>query len=704
MLVAVPALSPLWPICETPRHSRSAVDLSSRVLITEIYASALAHDEYVSIRSFSDVDVPLSGWTITDGEGAVMFLQGAVLEAKANLSISFNSTSYASSYGHPPSIGLDDPSSPAVAVTVGDFRMADARDEIILCDAVGTCVDAVVYGDPGTICPWWSGDPVPAPRAGEVLRRIMSGEEAVDTDGASDWTQFREFRYGSTDFRPFRAEVATGCIEAFVSPDCSLGVLRHRLDAALTDIRVCSYEFSSPELTRSLVDALNRGVSVRVLVDGSPVGGMSSSEMVALSMLQASGARVLTVSGRLDEGVVRHISALHSKYLVIDRRVTVVMSENMVPSGVPADPLYGNRGWGVVIEDEPVAEYLSSVFDEDSRVSRRDILAWDNDPRFDPSAECLPEEAVASREGQIAPFVASEGATVAMYVSPDSSANGPFLSELVSGFGRLSVEQFQADLLWTTRWEETETLNPLVGQVLEGMRAGGTARMLLDSSWFNEERNGALVDSMTAVSRVDSLEGDFRLLDEDSPVTVLHNKGLVVDDDLTVVSSNNWVYASFARNRELAVAVYSQEVAGYFLSAFESDWVPDRTSPDIELPDSINVTVGERVRLSSSGCVDDRVVARVSWDMQSDGTVDSTESEFSFVALEPGTVSVTLTAVDAWGNSASSTVLVVIVVPGDPGLAAHGSTLDGMLWVAPAFAGALLIVRMLRRSRRPPPG
>ena len=673
------------------------------VLISELYPCALSGDEFVSICSISDVEVPLSGWTISDGEGSVVFLEDVVLEASAVLSISFNSSSYTSSYGAPPSIGLDDPSSAEVATVVGDFRLADSGDEVLLCDPTGTCVDSVVYGEPGRGCPGWSGDPVPIPRSGEVLGRISSEEGALDTDGAADWMQFRELRYGSTSLGPFCSTVPPGRIQGFVSPDCSLDVISQRLEDALVDIRVCTYEFSSPELTRSLVEAVERGVSVRVLVDGSPVGGMSSAEVAMLSVLQASGAEVLTVSGRLGDGIVRHVSALHSKYLVIDASVSIVMSENMVPSGIPADAVYGNRGWGVAIEDEHVAAYLCSLFDEDSRSSRLDVLPWMDDPRFAPSPAPLSEEASDRRCGHIAPFTTSGEATVDLFVSPDSSTSGPFLSELIAGFGRVSVEQFQADLLWSTRWFEDEVLNPLLLQVLQGLRGGGVARTLLDSSWFNEEGNRAVVDRLTAISQVESLEGDFRLLDRDSPITVLHNKGLVIDD-LTVVSSNNWVYASFARNRELAAAIRSQELAGYFLKAFDADWVPDRTPPDVELPSSLDAVVGERVTLSSSGCADDRVVARVIWDLGSDGTVESTENEFSFVALQPGTVSITLTAVDAWGNSASTTASVQVAVAGYREVAPRGSVLDGLLWVVPASIGAVLAVRMARRYRRPPPG
>ena len=64
-------------------------------------------------------------------------------------------------------------------------------------------------------------------------------------------------------------------VTTFVSPDCSNEVFSDAINRASGTIFVNMYEFSSPSLGASLVAAKARGVDVRVLIEGGPVGGIS---------------------------------------------------------------------------------------------------------------------------------------------------------------------------------------------------------------------------------------------------------------------------------------------------------------------------------------------------------------------------------------------------------------------------------------------
>lgn len=670
-------------------HSSAAALLARGILVDELYASAPDGAEYMSIVCTAD-EVLLDGWSVTDHEGTVTFTGGLVLVTGGRLVLSWSPTSYASAYGAPPAIGLDGTCGAGLFSMDGAFRLADDGDQIALLSPDGSVCDAVAYGD--SPCPdvGWVGECVPAPRAGEVLKRVHDAGGLADTDSAADWLHFREHRYGYTSHSPVSGFVPAGGVTAFLSPECSLRCVLDEVRAAQESIRLCSYEFSSSDLCSELVSALGRGVSVSVLVDGSPAGGMSDDEVACLSVLAACGADVHEFTTAV-EGSVRHVLALHPKYLVIDSRRSVVMSENLVDSGLPPDEVFGNRGWGVAFTSSFLAARLNAVFDDDSRLDRQDVLEWVLDPRNDPRAGIPPEDSIGPTTSFIGPFTSSKDAHVALYVSPDCSPMEPYLCRLIGSSTLLLAEQFQADAFWESRWTGLESPSPLVSSVGGMVSSGGAASVLLDSSWFNLERNAAAAEALCAAG------ADARLMIEASPVTVLHNKGLVLDGGLTVVSSNNWVSSSFARNRELAAVVSSDEVAAYFTAAFMLDWVPDSSPPLADAGQDVVVETGETVDLSALGSSDDRAIVSYAWDVGGDGSVEGEGATFELDRAYPGNLTVVLTVVDSWGNAGKDTITVSFRTDGGPGDATGtGSDLMGDI----ALATGLVVVTAIAVMRK----
>jgi cardiolipin synthase len=700
---AVAVVSVMGPVQAGPADARdevrAAAAVSSGVVISEFYPNALCDDEYFVLTNPSSNAVSIAGWEVTDQEGAVRFDGSWFIAPHASLSVSFNASSYSAVYGLQPSVHVGDPSSWDGVAVVGSFRLGNDGDSLLLKDDRGTVLDAVVYGDCDETSLGWSGPPLPAPRPGEVVARMKSPGGLVDTGSPSDWMPFREHRYGYSSWQPFAAVVAPGNLTAFLSPDCSADVVVSRLDSARESIRMCSYEFSSSLVCHALLRALGRGVDVSVIVDGAPAGGMDERALVALSVLVGAGGSARTLSGRTDDGVVRHIAALHSKYFVIDSVEIIVLSENAVPSGIPSDRVFGNRGWGVAIASEELATHLASVFEDDRRSSRPDVADWSSDPRFDPEAEPPAEERSEHERGMIPPLVTTADAVVNLVLSPDGSFATPFLSDMLVTSEDLVIEQFQADLRWLTRWSDDEILSPLLSCVIESARSGASCRALLDSSWFNLERNGEVVDALSAVRVGESVDCESRLMDLDSPITVLHNKGVIIDGQRTVVSSNNWGYASFARNRELAAVVDSLEVARYFTRAFDADWHPDTVAPVIDVPRDVVATTGTWVTLSSEGCYDDRLLVDISWDVDGDGSEEARTPSVSFLVVTPGEIIVVLTLKDSWGNEASESISVR-VVSGYPPPQEERSSATAYLAVIPGVLGVALLLAFRRRGRR----
>ncbi len=678
----------------------SIPDAREALLIVELYPRGLCEDEYLGLFNAAAGPCNLRNWSITDGEGTILLVRDNWIPSGSRATISFNSSSYLAAYGVLPTVCLDDGNTSG-AVLSGTFRLGDQGDSVSLLGPGGILVDAACYGTSAELPGQWSGVPIPGPKQGEVLRRVRTDSGYVDTDSWLDWTPFREFRYGYTELSVLETELEPGQLTAFTSPDSSLSVLTECIENTQRSILMCAYEASSEMICHSLLGALRRGVTIRLLVDGSPAGGLSEGEMVLLSVLTNHGADVRLLSGNLSEDIVQHVGDLHAKYAVFDGSESVILSENFVDAAFPSDQLRGNRGWGVLVSDHGLAGCLETIFEADSRITRPGVRSWALDSRYDPSAVLDPAQVPADCQRVIEPLRSTSSARVRVYASPDCSESEPFLCELLVGSNSLLCEQFQTDLNWSTRWSDAPCTSPLVASVASAARNGAQTSMLLDSSWFNMERNTATCDYLRSETVAAGGAAEFRMMDLGGPVKLLHNKGLVIDERLTVISSNNWVFASFARNRELALVIDSQEVASFFSRAFYVDWLEDESPPVADAGKDIVVHLGERVTLDGSPSRDDRAISSWSWDVYSDGEPDGSDPVLEFYAVRPGVHKAVLTVEDPWGNRDTDSVEFT-VLPADsdrpaPLLERHLGLLAVGLGVSGCFVGAMLARKVNHR-------
>jgi len=631
-----------------------ALDRTSTLLISEFYPCALRSDEYFVISNVGSGSVNLRNWTVTDGEGAILFVSDLAVPSNGRVSVSENASSFRCAFGRDPEVSLANRS--AVSCS-GSFRLADGGDAVWLMRPDGSLSDFVVYGDADTDSTGWMGQSVPRIKQGEVAKRVLHGSTMLDTNGSVDWCPFREYRYGFTDIPSFSTRVAGGSVVAFVSPDCSLDTILSGIVSAKSSLKICTYEIASVPVCRALLDAYSRGVAVRLLVDGAPAGGLKGDEVACLSVLASVGISVVTINGNLSERCVQHIGALHAKYMVVDGLKSFVLSENFVDSGLPSDPLFGNRGWGIEVVDASLAAHLSQVFDSDSRSDRPDVVEWWMDHRNNRSAVLPVAPKLGQHEPEFMPLVTMNEVWVQAIVSPDASVNAPYLASLIAHSSDVLISQFQADTTWNFRWTGAET-SPLVDSAISAMRGGASVRGLFDSSWYNLDGNKRIVDLLSGVARNESLDGVFAQLNTRSPAAILHNKGVILNEKTTLISSNNWCFASFARNRELALLVESTEVAAFFRRVFETDWVPDTTAPVADAGFDRTVSPGGEVVLDARGSEDDRAIADWSWDLGGDGSTDCADAVYELTFDRPGRYRVVLIVTDAWGNEDSDTVYI----------------------------------------------
>ena len=482
-------------------------------------------DEYLVLSGTGSLD----GITVSDGEGGFRFPPNTGING--TLTIARSGPAFLQSHGKLPDFEWLDYSPAVPNVINGDpLRLANSGDELLLYEN------------------------------GNLIQRVAWPQDVKPREG-----QVHYLEKGVWDPRPlmigqsrFTAETFRNVtVTTFVSPDCSSDMFTSAVNQALDEILLNVYEFSSPAMADSLIAARERGVDVKVLVEGGPVGGISPEEKSAIWKMNSGGIPVFEMAA--PEGGHAPYRYDHAKYLVIDRRAVLLTSENFKYNGFPPAGFNGNRGWGVYLEDPALAEYFSSVYQTDY-----------GGPSVTP---------IRGSAGNFEPVPAGKhaveftpahffNATVRPVLSPDTSGQ---IMDLVQS-ARTSIEIEQAYITNETPY----TLNPYLSAAINASRHGVHVRVLLDSYWYNtedEKDNDEMAALITRIGTTEQIPLEARCADlAAGNLEKIHNKGVIVDGQRVLVSSINWNSNSPNFNREAGVIIDHPGVARYFLYVFEDDW------------------------------------------------------------------------------------------------------------------------------------
>ncbi|MFB6171349.1 MAG: phosphatidylserine/phosphatidylglycerophosphate/cardiolipin synthase family protein [Haloarculaceae archaeon] len=436
-----------------------------------------------------------------------------------------------------------DPGGSAVVVTDGETTVrVDAPGPVALAaapDAARNLTDYPVRGVPDLQLAN-AGETVRLRRDGAVVAR-MTYEDAPEGElwRSDGWRPL-----GATD----RPVVTTdgGTARTFVLPDdpsVPIDVLR-RADRR---ILLAGYTFTSRRATRALVAAAERGVRVRVLVEGGPVGGLSRREARLLDDLVAAGVEVRVVGGPR-----ARYEFHHAKYAVADDRA-LVLTENWKPAGTGGR---SSRGWGVVLDDAAAARALAATFRADA--GWRDGRPWAQFRRgrtFE-SAPVANGTYPAAFEPRTVPVERTH-----VVLAPDNAERA--VVGLLEN-ATTSVRIVQAAIGGPRQ--------PFLRSALDAAERGVRVRVLLSGAWYAREENRALVAALNERAARRDLPLTARLAEPRGRFEKIHAKGVVVDGDRAVVGSLNWNNHSARENREVAVVLDGEQVAGYYAAVFDADW------------------------------------------------------------------------------------------------------------------------------------
>lgn len=403
----------------------------------------------------------------------------------------------------------------AITELDGRLALANEGDEVRLVHD-GTIVDAVEY------------------------ERAPEGEVLVRRD---DGWQFRPI--GATDLQV--ARVTDVPVTTFLLPDAPRAAIEP-FESAKEQILLGGYTVRSGQVVRSLCRAVGRGVVVRVLAEGAPVGGLTERGADHLDALDRCGVTVVVMGGP-----AARYEFHHAKYAVVDGSV-IVLTENWTPSGVGGN---GSRGWGVRVDDPTVTRAVARTFESD--FDAPDAIDW---PTFRTGRTvAAAEPAPTDRFPRRFEPASATAAQVEVVVAPDN-AETRLLALLDSAEHSIKVEQMSIG----------GPNQPLLLATLDAARRGVHVEILLSGAWYVREDNTKLVAALNRRARQEDLLLQARLSNPHGRFHGIHAKGVIVDGDRVVVGSPNWTNHSLRQNREVALVLHGEDVATYYATAFRADW------------------------------------------------------------------------------------------------------------------------------------
>jgi len=472
----------------------------SAVEIVAVYPNPVADGdagEYVTLSVPEETD--LTGWTLSDDDATVA-LPNVTVSGRVVLS---TDPERARNLTDTPVYGLD-----------GHLALANGGETLTVDDGRGV-------------------------RARLSYDDAPEGERGRVGNGTLAWHPL-----GETDF-PVRTGGA-GRVRTFALPDAG-GLSSDVLASADDRVLLAGYTFSSRRATEALIDARERGVDVRVLLEGGPVGGMTTRQAELLDRLAASGVTV-----RVVDGPYAPVDHHHAKYAVVDDRA-LVLTENWKPAGTGGA---SSRGWGVLLTQRDLVADLAATFRADA--DGRDAVPW---TRFRDGREFSEGGRTnGSFRRRYAPQ-SHRASGAALLVAPDNAESAVI--------DRLDAAEDSIDVIQVGVGGPEQSF---VRALKRAADRGVEVRLLLSRTWYSEAENRKVADQLEGWADRRNAPLSVRLARSRDRFGKIHAKGVVVDGEEVLLGSLNWNDHSARENREVVVAIEGRGPAGYYERVFGGDW------------------------------------------------------------------------------------------------------------------------------------
>jgi phosphatidylserine/phosphatidylglycerophosphate/cardiolipin synthase-like enzyme len=379
-------------------------------------------------------------------------------------------------------------------------------------------------------------------------------------------------------------------IIAYCSPDSTFAVTKRLFDDAKKSILIGIYDFSADYMKELVLDALKRGVKVKLMLDID-----SKDEQTLFDDLNDAGVDGVPAPSCASHKV-HFFSSSHEKVIVIDGEWCLVQSgnysENSIPMNVKdgGDPDHfrtGNRDTGLAIRSKKLSKFFTGILESDmaleinSPEALAQVATTANAFLIEKAPAKLPTKLFPSKT-----FKLTKPLNVQPILSPDNYMK-VMPGKLRAAKKSILIEQ-----------QYIRGKQPDISELLTAIKEARDEaddfdiRIILGKIFSKK-------DLPKEQQNLDLLEEDFGLVlgkniryIDTSRFVHCHNKMILVDGQSLLVSSQNWSDSAVSKNREAGVWLTHSGICDYFTKIFESDWstarkAPDATSTDVVEPESL---------------------------------------------------------------------------------------------------------------------
>ncbi len=334
-------------------------------------------------------------------------------------------------------------------------------------------------------------------------------------------------------------------VTTFVSPDGSRDALWHFLNSAEDSIYVEIYGINHPhiiDLIHELHDT-KPSLDMKFLLGWNSLGYYSPNDYVANNLTEL-GYDVKWTSNP-------DFVFAHQKFIIIDNKTTIIHAGNWAKTSFPEDGFKANREWSIAMTDVDVTSYYRSVFDGD----------WLNGTWYDAgthgTGDPLTQPTTTSTYQN--PFATvgefSGPMNVTPILSPDTSLQGILYC--------INIAQATLDIQipYFTSVGDAGEVDVIIDAILAAKARGVTVRVISD-----EEKDFIEIAEILTDHGIPIVWQDTRWF------TANHNKGIIVDGRIVLISSINYSDGSISSNREAGVIIENEDVAKWYQDVYDFDW------------------------------------------------------------------------------------------------------------------------------------
>jgi phosphatidylserine/phosphatidylglycerophosphate/cardiolipin synthase-like enzyme len=370
------------------------------------------------------------------------------------------------------------------------------------------------------------------------------------------------------NIEPFEIE---GEFIAYASPDSTYAVTKRLFDGAKREIMIGIYDFSADYVKELLLNARERGVRITLMLDIN-----SEVERALFKKLEQFGCTTVPAPSCANKQV-SYFPNCHEKFVVIDNEWVMVQSGNYSKHSIPineedgGDPEHfkkGNRDMGVAIQSKVLAAFFKKVLKRDIKLVTHEVSPESLQPEVkalpllvDFVPEALPVELFPSKR-----FQPTKPIKVQPVLSPDNYME-EVIALLASAKKSIYIEN-----------QYIRSSQPEVSRLLGAVKGAMASNSDLDvriilGKLFNADDGPKEKDNIKNLKQTFGLAlGDnIRYIDTKRFVHC-HNKLIIVDEKIVLISSQNWSDTAVSLNREAGLILYYPQMAKYYLKIFESDW------------------------------------------------------------------------------------------------------------------------------------